>query len=92
MSDPLPPTLYGADDCDDTEHTRGRLRAWRIPFREISIDHDPAAEQFVVFINNGYRSTPTLVFGAGQWKIVLTEPADEQLAQALRQAGYVLPE
>jgi mycoredoxin len=90
MSEPLPLTLYGADDCDDTEHTLDRLRARRIPFREISIDHDPAAEQFVIFINNGYRSTPTLVFGAGQWKIVLTEPTDEQLVQALRQAGYAL--
>ena len=92
VSAPLPLTLYGAGDCDDTERTRGLLLAWAIPFGEVSIDHDPAAEQFVVFINNGYRSTPTLVFGAGQWKIVLTEPADEQLAQALRQAGYVLPE
>ena len=92
MPQPLPLTLYGADDCDDTEHTRDRLRAGRIPFREISIDHDPAAEQFVRFINNGYRSTPTLVFGAGSWKLVLTEPTAEQLVQALRQAGYVLPD
>jgi len=90
VSAPLPLTLYGAGDCDDTERTRGLLLAWAIPFGEVSIDHDPAAEQFVVFINGGFRSTPTLVFGAGRFKLVLTEPTDEELADGLRRAGWIV--
>ncbi len=90
VSVPLPLTLYGAGDCDDTERTRGLLLAWAIPFGEVSIDHDPAAEQFVVFINGGFRSTPTLVFGAGRFKLVLTEPTDEELADGLRRAGWIV--
>lgn len=86
---PLPLTLFGGDDCDDTERVVDRLREWSIPHRMVIIEDNPAAEQFVVFINNGYRSTPTLVFGDGKRKIILTEPEEEELADALREAGYL---
>ncbi len=84
----LPLTLYGATDCDDTERTRNHLRQLGIPFTEVNIDVDVEAERFVVFINLGYRSTPTLVFGEGKRKIVLTEPTNEELVQVLVEAGY----
>ncbi len=87
---PLPLTLYGGDDCDDTEHVTGRLNALGIPFRTVILENDPDAEQFVIFINNGFRSTPTLVFGTGNHKIVLTEPPDEELEVVLRATGYDL--
>lgn len=85
---PLPLTMYGATYCEDTQHVRERLTAWRIPFSEVNIDHDAAAEQFVIFINGGHRSTPTLVFGDGARKTVLTEPSDLELQQTLHEAGY----
>lgn len=88
---PLPLTLYGASDCDDTERTRHHLRQWGIPFREVNIDRDAVAEQFVIFINRGYRSTPTLVFGEGKYKIVVTEPTTSELEQVLTQAGFSIP-
>ena len=87
---PTPLTLYGGDDCEDTDHVIGRLRAWNIPFREVILERDPDAERFVIFINGGYRSTPTLVFGDGRHKTILTEPTDEELAEALGRAGYVV--
>jgi mycoredoxin len=85
----VPLTVYGGDDCDDTEHVVGRLREWGVPFREVILERDPDAERFVVFINGGYRSTPTLVFGDGKLKTVLTEPTDEELAEVLARAGYL---
>ncbi len=88
---PLPLTLYGATDCDDTERTRTHLCKLGIPFREVNIDDDAEAEQFVKFINQGYRSTPTLVLGEGKFKIVVTEPTDQELEQVLIQAGYSIP-
>jgi len=88
---PLPLTLYGATDCDDTERTRARLRKLGVPFHEVNIDYDPEAERFVVFINHGYRSTPTLVLGEGKFKIVATEPTDQELDQVLIRAGYPIP-
>jgi len=87
---PLPLTLYGGIDCDDTEHVTGRLDALGIPHRLVIINGDPEAERFVIFINTGFRSTPTLVFGQERAKIVLTEPTDEELDSVLAQAGYSL--
>ncbi len=71
--------LYGAADCDDTERTRAHLHARQIPFQEVSIDQDSEAERFVVFINRGFRSTPTLIIGEGKRKVILTEPSNEEL-------------
>lgn len=76
-------TLYGALDCDDTERSRTYLQSHKIAFAEVSIDNNPEAEQFVIFINRGFRSTPTLVIGEGKRKVVLTEPEDEELAREL---------
>jgi len=45
----------------------------------------------VIFINGGFRSTPTLVIGDGKVKTILTEPSDTQLEEMLLQAGYSLP-
>jgi mycoredoxin len=88
---PLPLILYGATDCDDTERTRQRLHTLGIAFQEVNIDLDGEAERFIVFVNGGYRSTPTLVFGAGKFKLIVTEPTDEELSQAILRAGYPTP-
>ena len=85
---PLPLTVYGATDCDDTERTCNRLRVLGAPFREVNIDQDAEAEHFVIFINGGHRSTPTLVFGAGNFKLIVTEPTEAELDDALARAGY----
>lgn len=76
--------LYGAADCDDTQRTRAHLQARQIPFQEVSIDEDHEAERFVIFINKGFRSTPTLVFGEGKRKVILTEPSNEELDAELQ--------
>ncbi|MCL4257319.1 MAG: glutaredoxin [Anaerolineales bacterium] len=75
--------MYGAADCDDTARTRAYLHAQAIAFEYINIDEHADAEQFVIFINNGFRSTPTLVIGEGKRRIILTEPADDELAGEL---------
>lgn len=85
----LPLTVYGGHDCDDTERVVGQLDARQIAYRLVIIDDVPDAERFVIFINNGYRSTPTLVFGDGKRKILLTEPEEEELEDALREAGFL---
>lgn len=76
--------MYGAVDCDDTQRTRAHLQARQIPFQEVSIDEDAEAERFVLFVNNGFRSTPTLVIGDGKRKIILTEPSDTELDAELK--------
>ena len=79
----IPITLYGTADCEDTERTRAHLQRLDLPFREVEIAGSPEAEAFVRFINDGYRSTPTVVIGARGLRLVLTEPSDPLLEEAL---------
>ncbi len=85
---PEPLTLYGAGNCDETERTRKNLRRWGVSFREIDILQDDNAAIFVRTISGGNQSTPTLVFGDGKRKLVLTEPTDDELLQALIETGH----
>lgn len=84
----LPIVMYGSTVCDDTQRIREQLRLWGITFEEVNIDHSPLAEQFVVFINGGYRSTPTIVLGQGKLKTIITEPSESELHATLVSAGY----
>lgn len=87
MREPI--TLYGEPTCEDTDAVRDFFAKYNIPYREINIDEDELASQFVIFVNTGYRSTPTLVFGEGKRKLILTEPTPEQLRDGLYWAGYL---
>jgi mycoredoxin len=82
-------TLYGEPTCEDTEAVRERFNAIGVVYREVNIDADKGASDFVIYINNGFRSTPTIVFGQGKRKLILTEPTIEQLDEALRWAGHL---
>jgi mycoredoxin len=83
-------TLLGATDCDDTQRVRDHLNRLGILFSEINIDDDSDAEQFVIYINGGFRSTPTLIVSAGKLKSILTEPTNGELEAVLKAAGYQL--
>ena len=88
----MPPTvtLYGICDCEDTARTRAWLQQHHIEFCEVDLEQDIEAERFVIFINNGYRSTPTLVIGRGKCKVILTEPTDNDLETLLPLVGYLV--
>lgn len=87
---PLPIVLYSATVCDDSDRTRHCLQQLGYPFDEVNIDHHSAAEQFVMFVNNGYRSTPTLVIGKGKCKLILTEPTEAELIAILSRTPDIL--
>ena len=84
--------MYGATYCGDTIRTRRQLNQLGINFEDVNIDHDEEAERFVIFINKGYRSTPTLVFGDGKFKNIAVEPSNMELLDILKQVGYSLAE
>jgi mycoredoxin len=87
---PVPFTVYGSTECDDTQRVQARLAEWGVRCRAVNIDHDPEAERFVIFVNGGYRSTPTLVFDAGKAKTIFTEPSDSELEELLQRMGYAV--
>jgi glutaredoxin len=58
------------------------------PVREINVDLDAKAERFVIFINEGKRTTPTLVIGEGKQKTIISEPTNAELDELSTCAGY----
>ena len=72
--------LYAANWCSDCLRTQRFLRKHKIAFEWIDVDQNSEAEQFVLNVNQGMRSVPTIVFPDGS---ILVEPSDRQLAEKL---------
>ncbi len=72
--------IYGVAWCGDCRRTQTYLKQNNIPFDFINIDHDHGAEQYVIKMNKGFRSVPTILFPDGS---VLVEPSNYILAQKL---------
>ena len=83
-------TIYGANGCVQTAGTKHRLRQLGIPFRSININHNMAAERFVLFINRGLLMTPIVVIERGKQKTILTRPDDGDLERILAELGYLV--
>ncbi len=79
-------TMYARPGCEDSDMAREWLRERTIPFSEVNINEDAAAERFVLSVNGGFRSTPTLVFG--ETVFIIVEPTAEELQVAVGRAGY----
>ncbi len=78
-------TVYGADWCNDTSHTRERLDALGIPYEYVNVDDDVEGTEFVLIHNAGMRKLPT-VDVAG---LVLAIPDDDELESALSDRGLI---
>jgi mycoredoxin len=70
--------------CPDCMRARRLLDQRGVRYRCIDIDEDAEGEAFVLRVNAGYRSVPTLVFADGA---VLVEPSNAELADRLEQIG-----
>lgn len=79
-------TMYTRPGCEDSDMAREWLQVHAIPFSEVNIDEDASAEQFVLSVNDGFRSTPTLVFG--ETSFIIVEPTAAELQVAASRAGY----
>jgi glutaredoxin len=82
--------IYGTINCEDTARIKNRLRGLDIPFRCINIEHNMAAERFVLFVNRGKYLTPTLVVDRGKHKTILAKPDDEEVDRVLAELGYLV--
>ena len=55
--------IYTTTRCGDCTVAKTLLHKLSIPFEEVDIEHDPAAADYVMRVNGGRRSVPTLVVG-----------------------------
>jgi mycoredoxin len=69
--------MYATRWCGDCRMAKRWFEAHNIPYEYINIEEDEAAAAYVVRVNHGMRSVPTIVFPDGS---VLVEPSPRELA------------
>jgi mycoredoxin len=53
-------TVYTTSWCCDCRRVKNFLKDRGLPFREVSVDESPGAEDLVMRVNNGRRKVPTI--------------------------------
>lgn len=73
-------TIFGTNWCGDCIRARRFFDKNNIAYEWVDIDHDAFGEEFVISINHGMRSVPTICFENG---LILVEPTDKDLFKFL---------
>lgn len=68
--------MYTTQYCSDCLRAKKFFEVNQIPHLQVGLEGNEAATEFVIQVNNGYRSVPTIVFPDGS---VLVEPSWEEL-------------
>lgn len=74
--------MYATKYCPDCLRAKRFFKANNIPYLQIDPEDNPQATEFVMKVNNGNRSVPTIIFPDGS---VLVEPSWEELTQKFNQ-------
>lgn len=64
--------MYSTVWCGYCKRLKTAMKAEGIAFDEVDIEHDPAAAQFVMSVNGGNQTVPTLKFADGS---AMTNPS-----------------
>jgi mycoredoxin len=75
-----PLTMYTTSWCGYCLRLKTALKAEGIPYIEIDIESDPAAAEFVMSVNGGNQTVPTLKFADGS---TLTNPSARDIKAKL---------
>jgi len=73
---PIQIVMYTTEFCSDCIRAKKFFEANNIPHIRIGLEGNEDATEFVLQVNNGYRSVPTIVFPDGS---ILVEPSWEEL-------------
>jgi glutaredoxin-like protein len=72
--------IYGSDWCGDCRRAKRFFNNNSIPYRWVDIELDKQAEKYVIEVNKGMRSIPTILFGDGS---ILVEPSTAELTRKM---------
>jgi mycoredoxin len=78
MAQPL--TMYTTPWCAFCRRLKRQLAQDGIEMLEIDIERDPAAADYVMMVNGGFQTVPTIVFPDGS---ALTNPSAAQVKERL---------
>jgi mycoredoxin len=68
--------MYATEFCSDCQRAKKFFETNNIPYHRIGLEGNAEATEFVMRINNGYRSVPTIIFPDGS---IMVEPSWEEL-------------
>lgn len=70
--------MFSTQYCSDCMRAKAFFEANDIPYVRVLIEGNREATEFVMKMNNGYRSVPTIIFPDGS---VLVEPSWQELKE-----------
>jgi mycoredoxin len=73
-------TMYSTTWCGYCRRLKSQLEREGIAYREVNIEHDPQAADFVMSVNGGNQTVPTVLFPDGS---ALTNPSLAQVKDKL---------
>ena len=73
-------TMYSTPWCGYCQRLKAQLGREGIEYTEIDIEQDPESADFVMSVNGGNQTVPTVVFPNGQ---ALTNPSLAQVKEIL---------
>lgn len=77
-------TMYSTSWCGYCRRLKGQLDRAGIPYQEVDIERDAAAAAYVMRVNGGNQTVPTVVFPDGS---ALTNPSLSQVRERVALAG-----
>jgi mycoredoxin len=77
-------TMYSTTWCGYCVRLKRQLDREGIPYREVNIEQDEGAAQYVMKVNGGNRTVPTVVLPDGS---ALTNPTAEEVKRNLAMVG-----
>lgn len=80
MTQPL--TMYTTQWCGFCRRLKRQLAADGIEMVEVDIEQDPAAADYVMSVNGGNQTVPTVVFPDGS---AMTNPSAAQVKERLQE-------
>ncbi|MCK2212992.1 mycoredoxin [Actinomadura sp. ATCC 31491] len=68
-------TVYSTTWCGPCKRLKAQLTREGISFEEVDIERDPSAAEFVMSVNNGNQTVPTVVIDTPAGRVVRTNPS-----------------
>ena len=85
----MPLTMYTTQWCGFCKRLKAQLGRAGVEINEIDIERDEAAAEFVMSVNGGNQTVPTLLFDDGT---TMVNPSAAQVQGKLAELAAVAPE
>ncbi len=72
--------MYTTEYCSDCHRAKAFFEANKVDYLQVNLEGNKEATEFVINVNNGSRSVPTIIFPDGS---VLVEPSWEELRKKI---------